>query len=52
MNDEKLIMKSESLVEKAVNIKHPMLPNTIKAAIVGAAEIVHELVKREVSRNG
>jgi len=52
MDNETLLKKAGELCDKAMSIKHPMLPTAIKAAIVGAAEIVHELVLREVKRNG
>lgn len=52
MQNEDLKNKAVALCENAKSIKHPMLPAGIKAAIVGAAEIVLELVNREVNRNG
>ena len=50
MDDKTLLEKAAALCERARAISHPMLPKAIKAQIVGAAEILNELVKREVKR--
>lgn len=51
MSDDELSLQGARLVAAAERVKHPMLPESIKGVIVGAAVLVNELVKREVSRN-
>ena len=52
MTNKELLQESKKLTEEAEKIKHPLLPLAIKNAIVRAAVILNELVKREVLKNG
>ena len=51
MTDEKLIAAAKGMVSAANAISHPLIPGAVRVAIKGAAEIVQELVYREVKRN-
>lgn len=50
MENDELLTKAAELCEKARGVKHPMLPAPVKRSIVLAAELLGELVRREVDR--